>query len=87
MGTNYTLTANVTGPSSTTGTVAFMENGTVINACGTTSVLSGVASCTWNPSTFGSRNITAKFSGDSAYKEVSTVSATAISVDYGACAA
>jgi hypothetical protein len=85
MGTNYTLTANVTGPSSTTGTVAFMENGTVISACGTTSVLSGVASCTWNPSTFGSRNITATFSGDTAFKESSTVSATAVSVDYGAC--
>jgi outer membrane protein OmpA-like peptidoglycan-associated protein len=86
MGTNYTLTANVTGPSSTTGTVAFMENGAVISACGTTSVLSGVASCTWNPSTFGSRNITATFSGDTAFKESSTVSATAVSVDYGACA-
>jgi hypothetical protein len=85
MGTNYTLTANVTGPSSTTGTVAFMENGTVISACGTTSVLSGVASCTWNPSTFGSRNITATFSGDTSFKESSTVSATAVSVDYGAC--
>ncbi|MSY43133.1 MAG: hypothetical protein F2645_05035, partial [Actinobacteria bacterium] len=85
MGTNYTITANVTGPSTTTGTVAFMENGTVISACGTTSVLSGVASCTWNPSTFGSRNITATFSGDTSFKESSTVSATAVSVDYGAC--
>jgi hypothetical protein len=83
---NYTLTANVTGPSSTTGTVNFMENGVTIGACGTTSVISGVASCTWTPSTAGSRDITASYTGDTSFLSSSTVSATAITVDHGACA-
>jgi hypothetical protein len=85
-GSNYTLTATVTGPSSTSGTVNFMDGGVTISACGTTSVLSGEASCTWTPTTFGSHNITATYSGDTSYLSSSTVSATAVSVDYGACA-
>jgi hypothetical protein len=85
-GSNYTLTANVTGPSSTTGTVNFMEGGVTIGSCGTTSVISGVASCTWTPNTVGSRNITASYTGDTSFLSSSTVSATAITVDYGACA-
>jgi hypothetical protein len=85
-GSNYILTANVSGPSSTTGTVNFMEGGVTIGACGSTSVISGVASCTWSPTTTGSRNITASYTGDTSFLSSSTASATAITVDYGACA-
>ena len=84
-GINYTLSANVTGPSSTTGTVNFMDGGVTISACGTTSVLSGVATCSWTPTTYGTHNITATYSGDTSFLSSSTVSATAVSVDYGAC--
>ena len=85
VGGTYTLTANVTGPTST-GTVRFMSGGVTLSACGTTSVLSGVASCSWSPTAQGTQNITATYSGDTSYLESTTASATAVTVDYAACA-
>jgi outer membrane protein OmpA-like peptidoglycan-associated protein len=84
VGGTYVLTANVTGPTST-GTVRFMSGGVTLSACGTTSVISGVASCSWSPTAQGTQNITATFSGDTSYLESTTASATAVTVDFGAC--
>ncbi|MFZ4111685.1 MAG: YDG domain-containing protein, partial [Ilumatobacteraceae bacterium] len=85
LSSTYSITANVTGPSSSLGTVKFMENGVTIPSCDAKLIFSGVATCSWSPAVYGSRNITATFSGDSSYLESTTASATVVSVDYGSC--
>ena len=61
-------TATVT-PAPGGGTVAFTDNGTTINGCGTRPVntSTGIATCTTTPGTAGAHNIKAVFSGTGNY--------------------
>ncbi len=84
--TNNILRATVTGAASgTTGTVNFMVDGTTITGCGTTSVIGGEASCTWSPTSIGTYNITATFSGDADNLQATTATASSVTVTYAEC--
>ena len=67
-GTAVTFTASLTGNAGTpTGTAAFKDGGSVIAGCGAVALSGGTATCTTSALTAGTHNITADYSGDSAY--------------------
>lgn len=63
----------------TDGTVEFKDNGTLITGCGSVASVSGVATCTWTPSTVATRTITAKLTPtDSTNYDSSTATSSVI---------
>ena len=81
-GASNTLTATIS-PTSATGTVNFQSGGVSISGCSSTTVSSGVATCTtWKPGVGTYANITAIYSGDG-----SLTGSTATAISFSVTAA
>ncbi|MGA8631198.1 MAG: Ig-like domain repeat protein [Terracidiphilus sp.] len=71
-----TVTSSVSGPTPFSGTLNFALSGSTITGCGAVAVNSttGVATCTTNALTAGSKTITATYSGDTNYTAAAAAS-------------
>ena len=79
-GASNTLTATIS-PTTATGTVNFQSGGVSISGCSSTTVTSGVATCTtWKPSVGTYANISAIYSGDGSLTGSTTATAISFSV-------
>jgi len=79
-GASNTLTATIS-PTSATGTVNFQSGGVSISGCSSTTVTSGVATCTtWKPGVGTYANITGIYSGDGSLTGSTTATAISFSV-------
>jgi hypothetical protein len=65
-GVSYTATVSAVAPASgsTTGTVAFLDGGSIIPGCATQAMVAGMASCAVTYAVAGNHAITAVYSGD-----------------------